>query len=124
MTDRLDELDAAGCARLLAAVEMGRLAVVAAGRPPSAALNHPADEGGVGFRTGEDSFVAELTAGGAVPAEFEVAGGMPVAASGWSVIARGTLSRETDPDRAAAARQHLHAWAGGERDVVLRLDVE
>src|SRR4051794_6446441 len=110
MTDRLDELDAAGCARLLAAVETGRLAVVADGRPRIVVLNHLAAEDGVRFRTSEDSFVAELATAGAVPAEFEVDGGMPVAASGWSVIARGTLRRETDPERAAAARHHLRSW--------------
>lgn len=123
-TDTLETLDAAGCARLIAAVETGRLAVIADGRPRIVVLNHRSDDGDIQFRTVDTSLAAEITADGAVPAEFEVDGGLAVAESGWSVIARGTLRRETDPDRIAAARSHLRTWAGGDRDVVLRLDVE
>jgi uncharacterized protein len=122
--DELQDLDAAGCARLLAAAETGRLAVVVDGRPRIVVLNHRPDGADLQFRTAPTALIAQLTTDGGVPAEFEVDGALRVATSGWSVIARGTLGRETDPERAAEARRHLRAWAGGERDVVLRLAVE
>lgn len=122
--ERLANLDAAGCARLLSAMEVGRLAVVVDGHPRIVVLNYVMDGDDIQFRTHENTRIAALTADGAVRAEFEVDGGIRLAAAGWSVIAGGMLGREADPTRAEAARQHLTPWARGERDVVLRLHVD
>ena len=120
----LDVIDAAGCARLLAAVDVGRLAVVVEGRPRIVVLNYRLDGLHLLFRTRDDALITRLTDGGAtVHAEFEVDSAFAAAESGWSVIATGTLVREQDPQRQAAARAGISAWAQGERDTVLRLDV-
>jgi nitroimidazol reductase NimA-like FMN-containing flavoprotein (pyridoxamine 5'-phosphate oxidase superfamily) len=123
--DLLATLDAEACARLLAATQFGRLAVVEAGRPKIIVLNHVVDHGHVLFRTREDALLAQLTSDGvAVHAAYEVDSAFPVGRSGWSVIAAGTLVRESDARRVALARNTIVAWAEGERDLVLRLDVD
>lgn len=121
--DLLQPLDPEACARLLAATELGRIAVVVDGRPRLVVLNHVIDSSDVLFRTRDDSLLADLTRPGApVHAVYEVDSAFPVGRSGWSVIATGTLVRESEPARIARARE-LVAWAEGARDLVLRLDV-
>ena len=120
----IESIDAAACVRLLAAVDVGRLAVVVDGRPRIVVLNYLVDGGDVLFRTKEDALLVRLTGDDvAVHAEFEVDSAFSAAQSGWSVIATGLLVREQDPRREAAARSGVRAWAQGERDTVLRLDV-
>jgi nitroimidazol reductase NimA-like FMN-containing flavoprotein (pyridoxamine 5'-phosphate oxidase superfamily) len=120
----LETIDEAGCRRLLAALDVGRLAIVDEGRPRIIVLNYVTDGPHVLFRTREDALLARLTEGGAtVHAEFEVDSAFTAARTGWSVIATGTLTREQVPARQAAARDRIQAWAQGERDTVLRLDV-
>jgi len=121
---RRDLLDAQACARLLAAVEFGRLAVVDAGLPVIVVLNHVVEGADVLFRTGEGALVSSLTAGGReIHAVFEVDSAFVIGRAGWSVIATGLLLRETDPGHVATAQERITAWADGERDVVLRLRV-
>jgi nitroimidazol reductase NimA-like FMN-containing flavoprotein (pyridoxamine 5'-phosphate oxidase superfamily) len=122
--DLLETLDAAACARLLPATDYGRLAVVRSGRPKIIVLNHLVDGGDLLFRTRHDALLAELTKGRAVHATFEVDSAFTPGRSGWSVIAAGLLTREADPKKVTAARERISAWAEGDRDVVLRLDVE
>jgi len=120
----MEIIDAAGCLRLLSAVDVGRLALVVDGRPRIVVLNFHLDGERVLFRTREDASIARLTAeGAAIDVEFEVDSAFPVAESGWSVIATGTLTRESDEARIAAARTGVRAWAQGVRDVVLRMDI-
>jgi uncharacterized protein len=121
----LENIDAAGCRRLLAAMDVGRLAVIDAGRPRIVVLNYLFDDPHLLFRTRDDALIVGLTEGGvALHVEFEVDSAFSAARSGWSVIATGTLVREQDAARSATARARISAWAKGERDTVLRLDVE
>lgn len=121
----LESVDHAASLRLLAATEVGRMAVVVDGRPCIVVLNHLLDGEHVLFRTRADAMLAGLTADGrAVHAAYEVDSAFSPGRSGWSVIASGTLHRETDPARVARARDAVDAWAHGERDTVLRLDVD
>jgi len=120
----LEPVDTASCLRLLRATEVGRLAVVVDDRPRIVVLNHLLDGGDVLFRTREDSMLAGLTAGRAVHAAYEVDSAFPVLRSGWSVIASGLLSRDSDPDAVERARAKIEAWAQGERDTVLRLTID
>jgi hypothetical protein len=55
---------------------------------------------------------------------FEVDSAFPAGAAGWSVLAKGWLTREHGASRAEAIRSRLSAWAQGERDVVLHLQIE
>jgi hypothetical protein len=57
-------------------------------------------------------------------AVFEVDSAYPAGQAAWSVMARGLLTREHGEKRSAALRSRLTAWAQGERDVVLHLQVE
>src|SRR5919202_4935646 len=123
--DQLREIDAERCRHLLEAVTYGRLATVDAGEPLLAVVNHVVDAGDVYVRTRRDSRLARLTEGGRCPqAVFEVDSALPAGGIGWSVMAKGRLSREHGATRAAALRSRLTAWAQGERDVVLHLQVE
>jgi nitroimidazol reductase NimA-like FMN-containing flavoprotein (pyridoxamine 5'-phosphate oxidase superfamily) len=119
----LQEIEPTRCVPLLAATRFGRIAVVDAGRPVIVVLNHLVIDGDVVFRVGENSRLARLTDGYAVHASYEADSAFPVGHTGWSVIATGMLSRESDPLAVEAARG-IAAWAGGRRETVLRLRVD
>ena len=120
----LEAISPERCRDLLGAVQFGRLATVEAGRPVMLVLNHVVDGDDVWFRTSEDSRLARLTRDGVVlHAIFEVDSAFPVGQSGWSVMATGHLKREQDETRAAQVRSKITAWAEGERDAVLHLEV-
>jgi uncharacterized protein len=117
--------EAAGWRQLLAAVSFGRLAVVDGGQPVIVVLNHALNGEDIVFRTREDSRIAQLTGDGrTVPAVFEVDSAYPSQHSGWSVIARGGLVRENDPERRRKVRSQITSWAEGERDTILCLRVQ
>jgi nitroimidazol reductase NimA-like FMN-containing flavoprotein (pyridoxamine 5'-phosphate oxidase superfamily) len=117
-------LDHDACARLLAATQFGRLAVIEAGKPMIVVLNHALNGKDIIFRTENDSRLAALTEGGQViDAAYEVDSAFPAGRSGWSVVANGKLARETDPKRQQTGRARIRAWADGDRDVVFRLEV-
>lgn len=123
--ETLAPIDAPSCARLLAATTFGRLALVEAGLPRLIVLNHAVAGKHLLFRTRDDSLPARLTEHGVVvPAAFEVDSALQAGKSGWSVIATGRLCREADPEQVASAIAHITAWAYGDRDTVLRLDIE
>ncbi len=123
--EQLREIDLERCRGLLGAVAYGRLATVDAGDPVLVVVNHVVDAGDIYVRTRRDSRLARLTEGGrSARAVFEVDSAFPAAGSAWSVMARGRLTREHGAARAAALRSRLGAWARGERDVVLHLQIE
>lgn len=120
----LEEIDPTECAILITATQLGRMAVVDSGRPTIIVLNHLVLHGHVLFRVAEDSRLARLTDGAAAHVAYEVDSAFPVGHSGWSVIVTGLLTRETDHLMVTAARDQINAWAGGRREVVLRLQPE
>jgi hypothetical protein len=123
--EQLREIEPERCRRLLEAVDYGRLATVDAGEPLLVVLNHVVDAGDVYLRTRWDSRLARLTEGGRSPrAVYEVDSAFPAGGIGWSVQAKGRLTREHGAARAEAIRSRLTAWAQGERDVVLHLQID
>lgn len=119
-----DHSEAAGWRQLLAAVSFGRLAVVDDGQPAVVVLNHALDGDDIVFRTLEDSLLARLTGNGrTVPAVFEVDSVSASGRSGWSVIAHGSLARESAPERCRTLALQVPTWAESERDAVLYLRV-
>jgi nitroimidazol reductase NimA-like FMN-containing flavoprotein (pyridoxamine 5'-phosphate oxidase superfamily) len=121
----LREIDLSRCLQLIEATSFGRMATVDAGEPLLVLVNHLVDGGDIYVRTRPDARLARLTEGGRVAhAVFEVDSAFRLGQSGWSVMARGQLSREHGERRAAAVRSRLTAWAQGERDVVLHLRVQ
>jgi nitroimidazol reductase NimA-like FMN-containing flavoprotein (pyridoxamine 5'-phosphate oxidase superfamily) len=122
--EKLEVMYTQACLRLLEATEFGRLALVENGKPVIVVLNHLTDGDDVLFRTRGDALIAQRTANGhAIDVVYEVDSAMPIGRSGWSVIATGQLSRETDPAKLARAAEKLRPWAEGDRDTVLRLTV-
>jgi hypothetical protein len=116
--------EASGWWHLLAAVSFGRLAVVDDGQPVIVVLNYALDGEDVVFRTREDSRIAQLTRDErTVSAVFEVDSAYPSQRSGWSVIARGSLVRERNPERRRKVRSQITTWAEGEHDAILCLRV-
>src|SRR4051812_48068473 len=121
----LTTIDPERCLHLLEAVPFGRLATVDMGRPLVVVLNHIVEHRGIYVRTRPDARLARLTEGGRVlHAVYEVDSAFPMGESGWSVMATGLLKREYGETRAAGLRSKLTAWAQGERDVVLHLEIE
>jgi uncharacterized protein len=113
------------CLQLVEAVPFGRLATVEDGRPLLVVVNHIVDEGDIYVRTRPEARLARLTESGrVVHAVYEVDSAFPAGQSGWSVIATGVLQREHRESREARLRSRLIAWAHGERDVVLHLEVQ
>jgi uncharacterized protein len=121
-TDWLEEVDHEGCHRLLAALDLGRMAVVDDGLPSIVVLNYALVGDDLAFLVGQDTRLARITADGrGVPAAFEVDSAFPAGHAGWSVIAAGRLERELDPERQSEARTLVRPWAEGGRHTVLAL---
>jgi uncharacterized protein len=120
----LREIEPSRCLALLEAVPYGRVATVDAGEPLLVLVNHIVVDGDIYLRTRPDARLARLTEGLRVArAVFEVDSAFPAGQSAWSVMAKGLLTREHGETRSAAVRSRLTAWAQGERDVVLHLEV-
>jgi len=75
------------CWSLLAAEEVGRLAVAVAGQPDVFPLNFAVVDGTIVFRTGEGTKLLAIAIGPAVA--FEVDGYDPVEGVAWSVVVKG-----------------------------------
>jgi len=75
------------CWSLLAAEEVGRLAVAVAGQPDVFPLNFAVVDGTIVFRTGEGTKLLAIAIGPAVA--FEVDGYDPVEGVAWSVVLKG-----------------------------------
>lgn len=120
----LREIEPSRCLSLLEAVPYGRLATVDGGEPLLVVVNHIVVDGDIYIRTRPDARLARLTEGLRVArAVFEVDSAFPAAQSAWSVMAQGLLTREHGEKRSAAVRSRLTAWAQGDREVVLHLEV-
>jgi nitroimidazol reductase NimA-like FMN-containing flavoprotein (pyridoxamine 5'-phosphate oxidase superfamily) len=121
----LREIEPSRCLQLMQAVRYGRMATIDGGEPLLVVVNHLVDRGDIYVRTRPESRLARLTEGGRVArAVFEADSAFPAGESGWSVMAKGWLTREYGEKRATALRSRLTAWAQGERDVVLHLEVQ
>jgi len=103
------------CRQLLAADEIGRLAIVDGGTPAVFPVNYVFDGRSVVFRTAPGT---KLSAARRSPATFEIDAFDREHRTGWSVVVTGRLEEVTEFD--AAARDRVRAlpvepWAGGDR---------
>jgi nitroimidazol reductase NimA-like FMN-containing flavoprotein (pyridoxamine 5'-phosphate oxidase superfamily) len=125
MPELLRPIESWRCLQLVEAVPYGRLATVDAGRPLLVVVNHIVEDGDIYIRTRPEARLARLTENGrVVHAVYEVDSAFPAGQSGWSVMATGLLTREYGAASSARLRSRLTAWAQGERDVVLHLQVQ
>ncbi|ARP73516.1 DNA-binding protein [Streptomyces pluripotens] len=121
-TPRLSELSEQECLRLLSTHGVGRLAVSAEDAPVVVPLNYSVVDDAIVFRTQPDSV---STQGVGREVAFEVDRVDDALSQGWSVLVRGPAERVTDPDevRHLAERAYSTPWAGGERDVWMRIRI-
>ena len=117
----IEVIDPDLCRRLLAADEVGRLAVVSGGAPVILPVNYVLDGDNIVFRTAPGS---KLDAAGRSPGCFEIDAFDRTTRHGWSVVVSGRLEEvdEYSPRELARLRSlKVSPWAAGERDHWLRL---
>jgi nitroimidazol reductase NimA-like FMN-containing flavoprotein (pyridoxamine 5'-phosphate oxidase superfamily) len=118
----LEILTADECTELLAPGGIGRVVLADAPGPVALPVNFAVLDGDIVFRTMSDSPLA--TAEGS-QVGFEIDRIDDAMREGWSVMVMGRLRRIVDPDELEVARSRpIEPWAGGERDVYLRLTPE
>ena len=115
------ELTPAECRDLLAPGGVGRFLFVTERGPVAVPVNYGMLGGDIVFRTSESGRVAAAARPGSL-VSFSVDRIDDALAEGWSVLASGDAAVLPDPaGRAVAARLVIEPWAGGQRDLVVRL---
>jgi len=119
----LEVLDRATCIDLLAHRRfLGRLAIVADGRPLIFPVNYIFDNESVVFCTASGTKLNVIADGADVA--FEVDDSQPLHHSGWSVLVQGHAEVVTDPEEVARLqRGPLRPWAKGTRANWVRISV-
>jgi len=122
----LEELDEAECLRLISPGGIGRIAYSGRFGPMVLPVNYQLHEGTIVFRTVEDSPLDEDLRTGIANAEYKVAFEIddiaPAAREGWSVLIQGALHHvESEAERASVRESGVQPWAGGPRDLYLRV---
>ncbi|MET7479295.1 pyridoxamine 5'-phosphate oxidase family protein [Streptomyces sp. NPDC005648] len=117
---RLVELSVPECRSLLATHGVGRIAVPTASGPVVVPVNYSVVEGAIVFRTEAGSTPSQASG---CQVAFEVDRIDDVFSSGWSVLVRGHARTVTDPDETHRLSAHARStpWAGGHRDVWVRV---
>lgn len=117
----LEALDEQECYRLISAGGVGRLALVTASGPTVLPVNFTVLDGAIVFRTAPDTPQATHADG---EVGFEVDRLDEAMREGWSVLVVGQARTVTEPDELERIRQHgqPRPWAGGERDLHVRID--
>ncbi|MEU2738321.1 pyridoxamine 5'-phosphate oxidase family protein [Streptomyces sp. NPDC007095] len=117
----LVELSAEECRTRLSMHGVGRIAMDTPDGPIVVPLNYTVIDDAVMFRTAPDAVPA--TAVGAHVA-FEVDHIDEALSQGWSVLIRGFARAVTDPDAVRRLTELAYSgpWAGGERDVWVRIE--
>lgn len=108
------------CWAMLRTVSVGRLAVLADGRPDIFPINYTVDGGTVVFRTGEGTKLA--SASGSAPVALEADGVDPDTGLAWSVVVKGTADVVTGTDQVLATTElYLFPWQAGKKDAFVRI---
>ena len=117
----LEVLDRDECVRLLAADEIGRLAVNVGHSPTILPINYRMDGEAVVFRT---DWGTKLEMGRRAPVSFEIDSFDRDHRTGWSVVVSGRLEEVDEYDAETYNRVHLlpvEPWAGGEKPHWVRI---
>jgi transcriptional regulator with XRE-family HTH domain len=119
---RLTELNEEECRRLLSTHGVGLLAVPTEAAPVVVPVNYSVVDDAVVFRTRADSVPAQ---GRDREVAFAVDRVDDALSQGWSVLVRGRAEAVTDPDavRRFAELAYSEPWAGGERDLWMRIEL-
>lgn len=117
---RWQELTKSECFELLAAQQLGRLAVVDDLGPILLPVNFIFDRHTVVFRTDEGTKLDAASRSARVA--FEVDGTDAATRTGWSVVIRGEAVEITEPAELARLRElPLYPWAPGARSRYVRI---
>lgn len=117
----LEIIDPDECRRLLAADEVGRLAIVDGGSPAMFPVNYALDGDAIVFRTAPGTKLSQGVRG---TVAFEVDDFDREARAGWSVIVVGRLEEVTEYDSRTLERVTqlpVEPWTGGEKSHWMRL---
>jgi len=122
----LEELDEVECLRLIASGGIGRLGYSGRYGPTVMPVNYQVYEGTIVFRTAQDSATDEDLRTGIANAEYKVAFEIDdfdtAARTGWSVLIQGSAHHvESEAERASVAGAGVDPWAGGDRELFLRI---
>lgn len=108
------------CWALLRTVSVGRLAVLADGRPDIFPINYTVDGGTVVFRTGQGTKLS--AASGDADVAVEADGVDPDSGLAWSVVVKGTAALVTAAeDVLDTSRLYLFPWQAGRKDAFVRI---
>lgn len=117
----IEWIDRDECLRLLAADEIGRLAINVGHSPAVFPVNYALDGETIVFRTDEGT---KLSAGPRAPACFEIDDFDREHRAGWSVVASGRLEEVTHYSASELERAQqlpIGPWAGGAKAHWMRL---
>jgi len=121
-----ERLDEAECMRLISPGGLGRLAYSGRFDLTVLPVNYMLREGSIVFRTAQDSPTDEDLRTGIEHADYKVAFEIDHidldAREGWSVLIQGAAHHvDSDTERAALLEAGVEPWAGGARDVFIRI---
>jgi nitroimidazol reductase NimA-like FMN-containing flavoprotein (pyridoxamine 5'-phosphate oxidase superfamily) len=122
----LEELGEAECLRLIAPGGIGRIAYSGRYGPTVLPVNYQLFDGTIVFRTTPESATDEDLRTGIADAEYKVAFEVDdfdsAAREGWSVLIQGSAHHvESEAERASVLQAGVESWAGGDRDLFLRV---
>jgi nitroimidazol reductase NimA-like FMN-containing flavoprotein (pyridoxamine 5'-phosphate oxidase superfamily) len=122
----VQELDEAESLRLVESQEVGRIAYNGRFGPMVLPVNYRLFEGSIVFRTEQGSAMDQDLTTGIENAEYKIAFEIdeldPAAKEGWTVLIHGSAHHVTDEaERAAVAQTGIAPWAGGVRDLYMRI---
>jgi uncharacterized protein len=108
------------CWAMLRTVSVGRLAVLADGRPDILPINYTVDGGTLVFRTGEGTKLAGSSKGAAVALEAD--GVDQETGLAWSVVVKGSADVITGNEHIMETTQlYLFPWQAGKKDAFVRI---
>lgn len=116
---RLDRLTETECRELISPGGVGRVVFSTDHGPEALPVNYVVVKDFLVFRTVPDSALAGVIG---TDVGFEVDRLDEAFSAGWSVLVSGPASRITEPAVIWQAADAVKPWAGGERDVYIRID--
>ena len=116
----------AECMRLISAGGVGRIGYTGRFGPTVVPVNYAVHEGTIVFRTGQHSPMGEDLRTGIEHAEskvaFEIDEISPATREGWSILVQGRAHPvDSDAERASVMQSGVEPWAGGEKELFVRV---
>ncbi|MEV8632119.1 pyridoxamine 5'-phosphate oxidase family protein [Streptosporangium sp. NPDC051023] len=122
---RLEKLETDECLRLISPGGVGRVAFDEPGGPAILPVNYMMHEGALVFRASFGGTLDENLRTGVRGVEFKIAFEVDriddANREGWSVLVRGGAHHVTADERAAAVASGVVPWAGGDRDLYIKI---